>query len=60
MLTVHSSGDAVLLKAMFSCKMFGFNITHEAIMSQCWELDKNTFITCNVYNMNKKTSSILK
>ena len=34
--------------------MFGFNITSEAMMSSCWELDKNTFITCTLYDMNKK------
>ena len=34
--------------------MFGFNITPAAIMSQCLDIDRNTFTTCNLYNMNKK------
>ena len=45
----------VNFKVTHWCKMFGFNITSETIMPQCWELDKNTFITCYLlYNMNKK------
>ena len=34
--------------------MFVLNITPEAEMSECWELDKNSLITCNLYNTNKK------
>ena len=45
----------VCIKAIQSGKMFGFNITPEAIIS-CWKLDKNTFISSYLYNMHKKRS----
>ena len=48
-----ATGGGGCMKAIQSRQMFGFNITPEAIMS-CWELDKNTFIICNLYNMNTK------
>ena len=44
----------VLVKAIHSRKIFGFSITPDTLISYCCELNKNTFITCNLHNMNGK------